>query len=384
MSDILLSSVVQGSRACVCGLGIHASLSLASTILSGRISKVLKYNPVNPNCLKFGAFLGGFAGVYRLARDLLQRYQILYGQGKNSSYIALAAALAGLTSAIQPAHTRHTIMLLLASRALASLLKRWQAATGLRIPSAVFLAMVIVNSTILVQTSLQHPDALPPSYYKSIQRWSCVYNDTNITQIFRPCPDQSERLTCHEVIHPGQSCLQFSLLSTAMAWKHALKLYMTLSAIPLVFRAKQLLKTPAPMLARMAKTVARSTAYLGVSCTIGFSTICAASRNKYIRQNFNTPQGRLPDLVGLLIGLAMSIPAAIEPASRWYELAMYTTPLTLHLIIRHMQLNHLIPTTRNSSVFFFAAAMAVIMQAYERQQKTIPTWLASFLRYLVH
>ena len=162
-------------------------------------------------------------------------------------------------------------------------------------------SVVALLCSLSLSLSLSISTLLQPG--RSIQRWSCVYNDTNITQIFRPCPDQSERLTCHEVIHPGQSCLQFSLLSTAMAWKHALKLYMTLSAIPLVFRAKQLLKTPAPMLARMAKTVARSTAYLGVSCTIGFSTICAASRNKYIRQNFNTPQGRLPDLVGLLIGM---------------------------------------------------------------------------------
>ena len=32
-----------------------------------------EWNPATVSCLKFGVFLGGFAGVYRVLRELLQK-----------------------------------------------------------------------------------------------------------------------------------------------------------------------------------------------------------------------------------------------------------------------------------------------------------------------
>ena len=82
-------------------------------------------------------------------------------------------------------------------------------------------------------------------------------------------------------------------------------------------------------------------------------------------------------------GFAGALPVIIEPSSRWYELCMYTTPITIHMIFRHLQLNKFIPTTENFSVFFFATSMMVIMRAYELQRDIIPPWMVSFLNILL-
>ncbi|XP_065184762.1 uncharacterized protein LOC135815399 [Sycon ciliatum] len=381
MADLLLSSLLQTSRATACGLGIHAGSSIVSSILSGKITKSFReWNPATVNCLRFGAFLGGFAGIYRIIRELLQQHgEKLLGNRQ----VLVAAGIASLVSRIQPSARRHVITLFLGGRALSAVVRQWEKRTGTTIPRSLFLAVFLMNTTALIHAGVLCPDVLPASYYRSLLRWSCRFNDTQLAQLFRPLPSGLERLTCHEIIHPGQTCFHTNVLSFLTAWRFSLKLYAVLCTVPLLFRYKQLLKRPVPMFVQAIKTTARSGLFLALCALGAFITTCSFSRNDYIRHLFNTPQHGLSHIFGLCIGFAGALPVIIEPSSRWYELCMYTTPITIHMIFRHLQLNKFIPTTENFSVFFFATSMMVIMRAYELQRDIIPPWMVSFLNILL-
>ena len=166
-------------------------------------------------------------------------------------------------------------------------------------------------------------------------------------------PD-SPTLRC-DVIHPGQGHLVHTFAFLRRALFRALPVYVPVYVLPLlVFRMRDILRSPGRSLYLTAFSIARSSLFLASCGTACWSSGCLLTTYLHSTTSFNA----------LVAGWLGGATVLIEKKSRRIELSLYVLAQAVPAAFRCLHDWGQLPRLRHADAAVFVCSIAVIMAAY--------------------
>lgn len=164
----------------------------------------------------------------------------------------------------------------------------------------------------------------------------------------------SPTLRC-DVLHPGQGHAAHMFSSLRRAVLRALPVYIPVYVLPLlVFRMRDILRTPGLSLYLTAFSIARSSLFLASCGTACWSSACLLTNYLHSTTSFNA----------LVAGWLGGATVLIEKKSRRIELALYVLAQAVPAAFRCLHDWGHLPRVRHADAAVFVCSIAVIMAAY--------------------
>ena len=326
----------------------------------------------------YGLFLGGFLAVFESLMRVLKRYKETFGPRRVR--VTLSAAAAGLCFLFLPREYRVSLAMFFFVRAL-EIAGSYLVEHGWSppVPHADTLLMASASSAV-IWCWLFHRSALDSSYahFLDVQsqkpRWlqqaysachygnDALFSDSHTLNVLLqqraklglPALDPaSTQLRC-DILHPGQSHVGHMLTFLKDGLLRALPVYIPVYVLPLlVFRMKDIVRSPLRSAALTSVGIARSSLFLSAYCTACWYTACVATR-----------LGSRTNLNGILAGWMGGCMVLIEKRSRRIELALYVLAQAIPAMYRYAHDRFGLPFVRDGEAVVFMGSIAVIMAAY--------------------
>lgn len=332
--------------------------------------------------LRYGLFLGAFAGTYVSVDELIAAIG-----GHHRWRALLAGAIAGPSMLLTGLNTEHTslaIYILMRAAVLASRCGIKSERFG-RICKPLTWAhgdifLMCLGSSQILSAYILKQDSLPPSYksflnkhggkaavtLQGVKEIACGMPLTDLKLIEKHFKtmgvdiklNPQMKVPC-SIIHGNQSCGGHFVSFLVQAYKRALPVYLPVYLIPaLIVHRQGLANRPYTILGKGLLGTARSSLFLSVYCSSAWLWTCFCFR---LFKRCNIPMvaiGTFPT------GIAL----AIEKKSRRIEISLYCLARAIESFFTCMaDLGYLPPQSKNlirADVVVFSISTAIIMHCY--------------------
>jgi hypothetical protein len=186
---------------------------------------------------------------------------------------------------------------------------------------------------------------------------------------------QKYLVPCTE-IHPGVECNEFALYYSWNCLPVALKFYAPIHILPmLIFKRKQLLSDPVPVLLKTLKATCKSSAFICVYQFTLIRTICLL--NHYYKAH------RISTVV--ISAILASLSLLIEEKSRRLELALYLVPHCGRSIYNALKERGLFNESQRRYLItiVFSISSAILMYLYQNRKQVLKPSLTSLLNQIL-
>lgn len=355
--------------------------------------------PILKDVLRYGLFLGSFAGTFSTVDELIAAFG---GFKRTAKWRALmAGAVAGPSLLLIGPNVQHTSMAIYIFLRAAVLAARcgiksehlgWFCRPLTWKHGDVFL-MCLSASQILSAWILK-PESLPSSYIsflnkhggkdisitKTILQLAFNYPLTHLKAVEKYHKsmgmdielDEKVTTTCM-VIHGNQDCISHFIWFLGKAYLRSLPVYIPVYVIPAIIVHRQgLLRKPVPIFSKALFGTARSSLFLSVYCASAWLWTCMLFRAAKICNPAILAMGTFPP------GLALMI----EKKSRRMEIALYCFARALEsfaiccgdesimpLNYKFKPLNYKFKAPDRIDVILFSFATSIIMHCYAQERE---------------
>ncbi|EFJ31580.1 hypothetical protein SELMODRAFT_439846 [Selaginella moellendorffii] len=365
-----------------------ASLLLRSS--GGRIADKHLVRNALKETLRYGFFVGAFAGVYTSVDELVAS---LVGFGRSARWRSLVAgAIAGPSLLLTGPKTRHTSMALYILMRAAVLAAR----CGVKSKKVGWLfspvswkhgdvLLMCLSSSQILSAWILKPDTLPSSYVsflnkhggkdmsvvRGIRELALREPLTSLAKIQEHYRDNGTEIQLDPtmkvpctMIHANQLCLIHFLQFIGDAYVRSLMVYLPVYLGPAVVVHRQgLLKRPFTILTKSLLGTARSSLFLATYCASAWGWTCLLFRLLNGCNPATLALGTFPT------GLALTI----EKKSRRMEIALYCFSRALESLglcitssAAFQPHHHRLP--KRTDVVLFSFATSIIMHCYARER----------------
>jgi hypothetical protein len=381
----IVNALTGAAQSASVGIGIKVLVVLLRSITRRKLRVKDLYSE---DVLRFGAFLGSFAGIYKSVNCILRH--VLKEENKLNSFIA--GSLAGLSLLVIPTEDRVTIAVYIWIR---SMLIAYRAAEEqawfpkwLRDFEHGDFVLGGLGSGQILYAYIFQQDTLPSAYRRflkdagrqdqrvidSIKRagYRAPQSTSQLTAYMKEkihaVPDWhklvgqgGQTLPC-AAMHPGQGCFTSYVQFVAKHIKgYSLRLYAPLTLVTLIiFRRKKLMMSPSATLLTAMRQCFYSSLFLSTYCGNAWLVECWMRR-------LNIYSGATSWWGG---GFAAASALFFEMKSRRLELALYIMSPASQSAYRSLRKWNLIPKIHYIDTMLFGVSMGIMMMAYQRAQIT--------------
>ncbi|CAG8482769.1 9018_t:CDS:2 [Cetraspora pellucida] len=404
---IVLHAIMGSLGSYLIAYGIRGGVNFLLNLLAvyrkrkGTIVRAFTRGFFGIDALRFGAAFGSFSFLWKLINNGL-RY-IRKKDDKWNSFIA--GSIAGISLIVEKQERRIMITQQMFVRAVQALYKSGRTREYFDIPHIGLILFILSCGQVLYAYTMQ-PTTIPPDFLKFMIKTARVPKDTlnlNLKHLregginlddalnvvvkgkgTQKAFDAVSKLSSNpiaipcELVHPRfDSCTHTNIDRFYQVFKTIFPVYATLNIVPMfVFKINQFLKDPYTLIQKCTKNTIRSSIFLSTFVTSYQSQICIhRSLIKYIGLNFHSKY--LYWLSGVIAGFAI----LIEHRNRRNDLTLYVVPKAMESLYKIMcQKNCIFELHRTADIWFFSAAMGVIMTCFQHEPKVLSPMTKTLLR----
>ncbi|CAI2172601.1 3260_t:CDS:10 [Funneliformis geosporum] len=404
--DIVLHAIIGGLRSYVMAHGIRGGVNFLLNLLTvfrkrkGSIYKIYKAfirGFFGTDAVRFGVAFGGFSFLWKFINNGLR-----YVRKEDDHWNGLAAgSIAGISIMAEKRERRISIAQQLFVRALQALYNAGHARDYFRIPHGDALLFII-------STAQMRPTTIPKDFLNFMIITARVPKKTldinlhlrrglsldkevaidlvksfkgtkNAIEVAYNLPPRPVTIPC-ELVHPKfDSCIYTIIERFYQVFRRIAPVYATLNFVPMVaFKLKQLAKEPMGLIQKSSFNTIRSSTFLATFVASYQSHICL-HRNivKYFDITWDSKY------LYWWAGFSSALAIFIEHKNRRADLALYVLPKAAESWYKIMcQKNWIFELHRTAEVWFFSAAMGIIMTAYQHEPETLSPMAKLWLQIL--
>lgn len=398
-SDKITRIISASIKGFAIGAGLKGGLSIFSLLARLSRRKSLKKGSLSNSediqlaiteTLRYGLFLGTFAGTFTSVDELIAS---LGGHRRTARWRALVAGgIAGpsmLLTGLKAQHNSLAIYILMRAAVLAARCgiksKRFGRICKPLTWSYGDIFLMCLSSSQILSAYILKQDSLPPSYQsflhkhggkdmaiiQAVKELACGMPISNLEMIennYRSLGvninlDPNMKVPC-SMVHGNQSCQMHVISFLLQAYKRAVPVYLPVYLVPaLIVHRQDLLKRPSTILQKSIFGIARSSLFLSTYCASAWMWTCILFK---IFKICNIP---IVAMGTFAPGLAL----AIEKKSRRMEISLYCLARAIEsFFICMSDVGYLPPSVRmikRADVVIFSLSTAVIMHCYAQERE---------------
>ncbi|RIA84405.1 hypothetical protein C1645_832311 [Glomus cerebriforme] len=407
LKNIVLHSIIGGLRSYVIAHGIRGGVNFLLNLLTvyrkrkGSIYKAFVHGFFGMDAVRFGVGFGGFSFLWKLINNGLRCIR-----NKDDHWNGLVAgSIAGISILAEKRERRITIAQQLFVRALQAVYNAGHAREYFRVPHGDSLLFIISTAQVLYAYTMR-PTTIPKDFLNFMIVTARVPKETlninlslrkgiplnkddainlvskfkgtkNAFEVASNLPSYPVAIPC-ELIHPQfDSCIYTIIERFFQVVRNIAPVYATLNFVPMIaFKSKQLINDPTLLIKKSTFNTIRSSTFLSTFVASYQSQICL-HRNiiKYFNSEWDSKY------LYWLAGFNSAFAIFIENKRKRTDLALYVLPKAAESWYKIMcQKNWIFELHSTADVWFFSAAMGIIMAAYQHEPEVLSPMVNAIIR----
>ncbi|CAG8522836.1 5378_t:CDS:2 [Ambispora gerdemannii] len=384
------------------GLNFFLQLTMMLRKSKIRIGHAFRYGFFGKDALRFGLAFGGFSFLWKLINNGLR-----HARGKDDRWNGMVAgSIAGLSILAEKRERRISIAQQLFVRAMQGVYNAGRARDYFHFPHGDSLLFAVCSAQLLYAYTIQ-PDTIPPEFLQFMVKTARVprevlalnkkYVTTNMPidveealnilrkykgteyafKVVSKMGQHPTTIPCALIHSSSDSCMYADVERFYKVFKDILPIYTALNTVSmLVFKTKDFFQNPLDRIQKSVFNTVRSSAFLSTFVS-GYLTEICFHRNLV---NYGLTAWDHKYLYWIT-GFITSLSIFLEDKRRRTDLALYVLPKAAESWYKIMyQRNWIFELHKNADVYFFSAAMGIVMAFYQHEPEVLSPIVRTVLR----